>query len=607
MKKITLLLLLMISSLGFSQNEREKIQNYLNDNRTKLNLTNQDIQEWFIDGEASSENTGINNYYVKQKYQGTELYNSSSNFWIKNNQVINGGQGFITNVISKVNTTTPSLSVLQGLNKALTLLEIPATINHEILTTIDQRNFKISNGNLDTISAKLVYQSFNDKLRLAWDFIIDVQDHNHVWSVRIDAVDGKMLAKYDMVISCNFGDGHKNEVDYCDFSKPFSQDFFKPANTSILNVNAGSYRVVPYNYQSISHSPRQLITSPAFAPASPNGWHNANSSTSTTPSASLIYTITRGNNVWAQADYSNTNPTANASISPDGGTSLTFDFPVGTNTGASSTYIDAANTNLFYMNNIMHDVWFMAGFNSSNKNFQKSNNGVPNIGGGPNDPVDAHAQDSSALPASGTTRNNANFFTPANGAPGRMQMYVWNYTSQIQPLFINSPADIAGERIAVDNAFNPGHVDIPVAPAIIQSDLVLYDDGTADAGTTDNADACGPALNAAAINGKIVVIRRSLSEALGGTPCNFVVKVKNAQNAGAIAVIMVNNVDASPTVPAGISMSGADATITIPAIAVSKAVGYPLIERIKTETVNAKIQLQTPYSPIVIEIGRAHV
>lgn len=39
------------------------------------------------------------------------------------------------------------------------------------------------------------------------------------------------------------------------------------------------------------------------------------------------------------------------------------------------------------------------------------------------------------------------------------------------------------------------------SPGVTQ-DLVLYDDGT-----PDNSDACGPAENASALNGKIAVIR----------------------------------------------------------------------------------------------------
>jgi hypothetical protein len=53
-----------------------------------------------------------------------------------------------------------------------------------------------------------------------------------------------------------------------------------------------------------------------------------------------------------------------------------------------------------------------------------------------------------------------------------MQMFLWNRSPQIKPLIINSPAAIAGTYVATQNVFNPGRVNLPVAPEMIQSDLV---------------------------------------------------------------------------------------------------------------------------------------
>lgn len=71
---------------------------------------------------------------------------------------------------------------------------------------------------------------------------------------------------------------------------------------------------------------------------------------------------------------------------------------------------------------------------------------------------------------------------------------------------------------------------------------------------------CDPfnSVNALAVNGKIALIDRGV--------CTFVVKVKNAQNAGAIAVIIANNV-AGPAPGLG----GSDPTITIPTESLSLA------------------------------------
>jgi hypothetical protein len=75
--------------------------------------------------------------------------------------------------------------------------------------------------------------------------------------------------------------------------------------------------------------------------------------------------------------------------------------------------------------------------------------------------------------------------------------------------------------------------------------------------------ACLPlnAVNAMAVNGKIALIDR-------GT-CTFPEKVKTAQNAGAIGVIIADNVAGSPPPDLG----GADPTITIPSVRITLADG----------------------------------
>jgi hypothetical protein len=72
-------------------------------------------------------------------------------------------------------------------------------------------------------------------------------------------------------------------------------------------------------------------------------------------------------------------------------------------------------TNLFYWNNLMHDMSYLYGFTETARNFQANNQGR---GGTGNDYVLAEAQD-------GSGTNNANFSTPADGGKGRMQMYLW--------------------------------------------------------------------------------------------------------------------------------------------------------------------------------------
>ncbi|MGG8496222.1 PA domain-containing protein [Tenacibaculum sp. TC6] len=133
-------------------------------------------------------------------------------------------------------------------------------------------------------------------------------------------------------------------------------------------------------------------------------------------------------------------------------------------------------------------------------------------------------------------------------------------------LTVNAPASLAGDYITnLTTAFG-GDLNTPVT-----GDLALVNDST---GTTD--DACENITNSSQINGKIAVIRR-------GT-CNFDDKVLKAQNAGAIAVVMINNVAGNPS-----SMGGDDVTITIPSVMISLEDGNKLVNTLSSETINVTL------------------
>jgi Zn-dependent metalloprotease len=91
--------------------------------------------------------------------------------------------------------------------------------------------------------------------------------------------------------------------------------------------------------------------------------------------------------------------------------------------------------------------------------------------------------------------------------------------------------------------------------------------------------ACSPLTNAAEVNGKIALIERG--------QCTFTSKVKNAQDAGAIAAIVYNNLEGGPA-----PMGGTDGTITIPSVGLTKADGELIRDRAETETVSVTLRSQ---------------
>lgn len=574
MKKQFLSIALLVFLVGFSQTNKQIIQSYLNNNFAKQGLTSRDVSEWRIQSEAVSEASNVTSCYVVQRHKGIEIFNAQSTISIKDSKVVYAVNRFKKNISQKINSTTPSLSVIDAIQKAYSKLGITNnSMSFSVGKIINDKSFKLINSiQKDSISGKLVYQVTKDEnLKLAWAFQFYSPDEKHLWDIRIDAQDGSVLEKNDLMISCDFGYTNHTETTSTNHFIP-KTGFSLNSNSSILKTDASSYKVIPFNYESPNHTSFQLITSPSVSNASPKGWHDSNSLD--TNDTTNKYTDTRGNNVWAQEDAYGDG--GDPIFRPDGGAALNFNFTYGGQSSQPINYRGAATTNLFYMTNILHDVWYQYGFDEASGNFQKSNYGR---GGAQGDYVLADSQD--GYLKTSPTLNNANFATPSDGFKPRVQMYLWTSgTPPVEYLTINSPAEIVGPKIATTNIFEgTDRIAVPAAPNGIVSDIILYKNNPTPPGYNSG---CQAPTNAAALAGKIALLKR------GG--CSFNLKVKNAQIAGAIAVVVMDSVANNPT---RVSMSSTGILgITIPAVFISKEIGDAIIAKLEVGPVN--IKLETP-------------
>jgi hypothetical protein len=273
--------------------------------------------------------------------------------------------------------------------------------------------------------------------------------------------------------------------------------------------------------------PQTLVTGPGAGNAeSPVGWLGTGSQTT--------INIT-GNNVHAYLD-------TDANNAPDsGGTAVTTgDFTTAadlTQQPSTAGNRNVAVQNLFYLNNVVHDLLYRHGFVEAEGNFQTDNFGK---GGAGNDPVNAEAQD-------GAGTDNANFATPADGSSPRMQMFLWTGAGPDSVVTVNGTGYDAWAA-----SFGPALSTTGVSGA-----LALYDDGTGVA--TDGCEA-----STGSLSGKLALVDRG--------SCNFTVKVVNAQRAGAIGVIVANNVGTT----AAFAMGGTDRRIRIPSVMVGRDSGQAL-------------------------------
>jgi hypothetical protein len=495
---------------------------YLQQNKHLLGLTGVDLADLAVTDMYTSTHNNVTHIYLRQQFKGIEVANGNLNINIAGDgSVINLGHSFVSNLAAAVNRQAPARNASQSVTSAARQLGLSLGQELRILNQKGGPTQEVlfSDGGISQqpIPAKLVYQPVGpDRVRLAWQIEIYELSGDHWWNTVVDAETGEVLAQHDYVDHDNWG-APSTGVAATVISQKSASPLYAPG--------ADEYNVFALPKEHPNDGSRTLEANPANATASPFGWHD------TDGAAGPEFTLTRGNNVHAYTDI-DANNVPDLGSDPDGGPNLVFDFPLDLSQGPS-TYRPAAVTNLFYWNNIIHDVFYGYGFDEPAGNFQVNNYGNSGLG---NDDVRAEAQDGSGL-------NNANFGTPVDGMRPRMQMFIWippgGYSVSI------NAGPIAGDYTATPAVFGPQLSETPP----VTGEVTLVNDGTGA-----STDACEALVGFPA--GNIALLDR-------GT-CNFTVKVKNAQNAGAIGAIVANNVAGNP-----ITMGGADPTIVIPSVMVS--------------------------------------
>lgn len=511
-----------------AQDPLAAVRAHLSEQRTTLGLTEADVMDLRVSSVPSSQAKGQRIVHVIQHVDGRDVHNAIGTFVLRDGEVRLVADRLLRDVRGRIagRGAMPAATALGAAAKAvgLQLQEMP-----EVRQGAKQGTFELSAPSISRhpiIARQLLQTDGDGQLHQAWDFSIRTYASDTWWLMAVDAATGAVLRKNNIMLTCSFPHEHDHTAPHDDRAE-VAEDL-----AAAGGATAG-YRVFNMPVESPSHGSRTLEVSPEEALASPYGWHDVDG----VPGAE--FTFTRGNNVWATEDFDNDDTPGYA---PDGGATLNFDFPLNLSDDPANS-VDASITNLFFWNNLMHDIWYQYGFDEPSGNFQENNYDRGGIG---EDAVFAQAQD-------GGGTNNANFGTPPDGFSGAMQMYNWTGASLGNNLTINAPSSLAGSYASAIAGFGPG---LPSTP--LTGDVVVTIDDSAPTG-----DGCSTILNAAQISGKYALVDRG--------NCPFVTKVEALQNAGAIGVLVVNNQPGNPT-----SMGGTSAAVTIPAVMISQTLGVQM-------------------------------
>lgn len=412
MKKVYFIAILFSSMLSqvWSQNSEvlNLVKDYLSQNAQKINLVSADYQDLSIQDYYKDRKTNVEHAYIQQNFAGYPILNSVGNFTIKNGKVV-----YFTNTLKK-NITAKIGNQQAGLN-----LDQVGSIVAQSMGLSLNGSAKI---NPDHPSSLMYYMTDEGKLNLSWVFFLSarVDGEFQILATVADAQTGEIYKQSNQIHSCFFDNSaYSNPKTDKNTSENTQWVIQQYENESFIDEN-GQYRVYKFPVESPNFGERELAISQPDAVASPYGWHD------TDAMEGPEYTRTQGNNVLAINDqdsealswFNGENDDYEFHGFAQGTEDLVFDFPLNFDEELYQS-ADASTTNLFYVCNVMHDVWYHYGFTEEAGNYQANNYGN---GGAEGDGIIAMGQTGEDL----GIVNNARFFGLWDGDEAIIFMYMFN-------------------------------------------------------------------------------------------------------------------------------------------------------------------------------------
>lgn len=417
---VSLLFICLFATTALAQSNTVAME-MVRQNSAALGLSPNDIDNSAISSSYMITGTNIRMVYLQQLYKGLPVFNQVQVIAFKDGAPVSNAGGRIADMDSKTaaSSGTPAIAAPLAVKAAFAECGINYTDAIQAVSFTDNGR-KVNFGTLgvsyvDIVADELWVEDSSGQVQLAWQVELAPKNTSDHWLIRINANTAQFINKNNYTVSCKWDKSENPQA--CTEQAPHQHQAKAGSGTNAARapfiINDATYMVVPYPAESPIHPggalairPNPWLLAPAGSNATSLKWHS---------NGTTDYNFTRGNNVWAYEDR-NFDNVAGASDTSSTDAPLTFtkvyDFaqePIVT------VNQRAATTNLFYWNNIIHDISYIYGFDEVAGNFQANNQGR---GGAGNDAVNAEAQD-------GGGSNNANFNTPVDGSSGRMQMYLW--------------------------------------------------------------------------------------------------------------------------------------------------------------------------------------
>lgn len=333
--------------------------------------------------------------------------------------------------------------------------------------------------------ARRVYFDDTDAVLPAWH--LELEAKGRLFAVVISAVDGRLLSRVNLEAHAAY-----TYTVWADPSAPF-----RPLDSPVGDVALPHPTSLP-----------DAFNPPALAPIAVTLEHGGLSTNDPWLPAGAIELS--GNNIHAYADLVAPDGLdgGDFTIAPSGANAFNFTYALTQNADAASTQRAASATQAFFVTNWLHDALYDLGFDEAAGNGQRDNFTRGGLGG---DAINVEVHDYDGA-------NNATMRTPADGAPGRMQLFLFD-----EP----RPSTLT----VTSTAYADGGLFAPAPPAVT---LTRAWDVTGPVRTVRDLDGgfagCDPWPTPAQYTGAVVVV--------DGTGCPLTTRYDAARDAGVAALLV---------------------------------------------------------------------
>ena len=117
-RAIASIALLAVFSLANAQQFQTEITTYLQTEKSKWALTDEDVSNRTVSDQYTDRETGITYTYLQQQISGVNIFNAVSTMAIRNGEVIYFTSRFIPNAAQQANAATPAIKAENAVKAA---------------------------------------------------------------------------------------------------------------------------------------------------------------------------------------------------------------------------------------------------------------------------------------------------------------------------------------------------------------------------------------------------------------------------------------------------------------------------------------------------------